>query len=246
MMWFNLNLFTTDQTNSKEDTDMSLFEADHSPPEPEELPYNADMHHISHTNSYEPLVESVDAALDYLQSHGEAQTDDISVLMDLPRNGDVRGWTSEKWYFLRVAPVLASHPDVEWHDSYRFNPANALPESELADFARSEWDLPERAVKTNRGYVQNPRALYPKVLGIWYRMVRDRHNEHGVGVPKFELVRQSLVSERHSEQCLEYFETVPGIIPSAYETGADKPDWELIGDEPEAETQADTSEESHA
>ena len=230
-------------TDTEHDTDMSLFDptAD-EPPTPDELPFD-DPTHTYGSSYWEHLVDTITEAAELVETNGKASTNDISRISSLPRGAPSRGWDVESWYFLKVAPTLSTHEAIEWRGCYTFDPETALPKPELKDWARERWDLPEEANRSRGGVVTNVRYYYAKVLEVWYRNLRDRHESGDIpGASEFDLEEWNLgLKDYHHSNCLEYFHEIPGVCLPEYEgwdeardEEADKynaPVWYWMGDE---------------
>jgi len=197
---------------------------DDEPPEPDEIPFT-DLFGLSHTTSWEPLVESAGKIASSLEQSGELSTNDVSRLTVAPKHINDSS-QFETWFWTRVCPTVESHPNVRWNDCYKFDPENALSDEEYKEIA-SGFNI--NASTSN----SDPRRHYPRVINGFYGQIRSQYESSKPrnGVSKEELFRDSMhIRDSDLERCLDYLENFPDIVFPSYESNGERPDWEWIDD----------------
>jgi len=97
-----------------------------------------------------------------LKRQGEA--DNYSLMRDSEYNRHVQ--VAESFFSRRIAPMLATHPNVEWR-AWRYDSDKALSEAEFKDIA-SEFDI--QANPTAR---HGMKQYYPQIIRCAYRRLRN-------------------------------------------------------------------------
>ena len=209
-------------------------------PAPEDTPFT-DVTNAHGTNTWEPLVDSCQRIVARLEATGELTSNELSDLAEAPK------WTSgpqdfESYVWLRVSPTVATHPQVQWGDCWKFNPDKALSDDEFKSIA-SDFGIP--AVHSSyeaKTADTDPRIYYPDVIQGWYNLLRDTYNDETPrhGISGTELTNNSAVvmDESDYRKCAEYLSEFPDIQAPSHPT--DRADWEWVESDTEATDAATT------
>lgn len=204
-------------------TDYMFSNNPNDSPDREEVPFTDVTHAHQSAKVWSHLVESCQRVLNRLEASGELSTKEAQELVFSPDFVN-KAVQYESYFWQRVSPTLETHPQVRWNDCWKFNPDNALSDSEWKEFA-SGFNI-----TANHKHREDPRRHYPDKIKSAYDYVRNTHESDGTrtGVSGFELARESspLMSDEDTRQCFNFLREFPGIVtPSPLD---DRPDWEWV------------------